>query len=96
MSTNINKFVSFSTQEADNGFPVVSGTTTVELDYVIPPDNDAAIPTIYEEVPSMYTDLRTNSQEQNEDSADTYQKLLRRDSDYVIPAVQEPSNEQVQ
>ena len=70
----------------------------VELDYVIPADGNEAIQALYEEVPNAdpkYAELIPNSQDDRNAGSATYQGLLRRDSDYVIPAVQEPSNEQV-
>lgn len=72
--------------------PVVVGSAPDELSYVIPVDGGTAT---REEVQisqsSDYTELDRSSQVDSEaTNADGYQKLLKRDSGYVIPAEPEP------
>ncbi|XP_028411036.1 discoidin domain-containing receptor 2-like isoform X2 [Dendronephthya gigantea] len=74
-----------SNQESENVLPAKVGATRSKHDYAVVPDNDG--PGSYEEVqilqPSIYAELDKNRRETNDDN--NYQKLLKNESDYVIP-----------
>ena len=78
---------------ADGHNGIVTGTE----DYVIPVDGETATSEGLQILsPPGYSELDLNSPVARETAnAHVYQKLLRRDSDYVIPANPEPEYEEV-
>ena len=57
-------------------------------DYVIPADagEESSYEVVPNSSPSVYTELNRNRENEHTNDINTYQKLLKPDSDYVIPA----------
>jgi hypothetical protein len=76
--------------------PVDSGTTSDELGYVIPVDGGTMThEEIQISVPSGYSELHFPVDRETINAGD-YQKLLKRDSGYVLPAEPPPVYEDVE